>query len=95
MESIGIKPDTICYNSAIHAHKKSSHPLAASRAAALYERMKGLHLHPLGVTFNLLIVACNDHDDLLMDLFQDCIEKGMLDKKVVESFSSGRTTGCG
>jgi len=86
MDSVGIRPDTKCYNSAIRAHKNSQIPMSGCRAMDLYERMLRSHLRPTCATYTLLIEACKDDVGIVIDLFQDCVEEGMLDGVLAETF---------
>lgn len=85
MPLVGLKPDTICYNTVLGVYKLlPCHEDRAENAMRLFREEK--HAKPSTVTYTVMAELCEGHDDYLMELFEDCIRRGMLDKRLATSF---------
>lgn len=84
MLSIGIKPDTINMNSVITAHVYSNIDKSEVLGAmAALRRMHELHIPTTSVTYTILLKASHLYrDDTIEEIFNDCIDRGMLDDNI-------------
>jgi hypothetical protein len=89
MHSIGLSPDTMCYNSALGAflHYRGvyqKHRIDnVERAILLFKRMK---TDPTTVTFSLMVHICQSREDHVAELFENCVERGLLDDRLINNF---------
>mmetsp|Transcript_25458 Transcript_25458/g.43226 ORF Transcript_25458/g.43226 Transcript_25458/m.43226 type:complete len:446 (-) Transcript_25458:115-1452(-) len=86
MDALGIGPDGVCFNSLINVYVKSNHPEKSVRSLQVLERMEKRRVAPTSLTHTLLFEACQDDDEFLMNVFESCIENGLLDEKLQDSF---------
>ena len=84
MLSIGITPDTINMNSVITAHVYSNIDKSEVLGAmAALRRMHELHIPTTSVTYTILLKASHLYrDDTIEEIFNDCIDRGMLDDTI-------------
>jgi pentatricopeptide repeat protein len=83
MDSCGIRMDAVVFNALINVYAKSSDPNGAMKVLG---RMHDRRIDPTSVSYTPLIEACSGNEDQMVDLFEDCIRRGMLDEKVRSSF---------
>ncbi len=86
MEALSIKVDAICFNSLINVYARSNHPEKSYKSLQVLERMKERRVTPNSVTYTMLFEACRDDDGFLMKVFESCIERGLLDERLQNSF---------
>ena len=87
MESLHIGLDTVVFNSLMNVYAKNADSDRASRhAMVILRRMHDSSIRPNSVTYTLMVEACHKDEDKMVELFEDCTRKGMLDKKVESAF---------
>lgn len=86
MEALSIFVDGVCFNSLINVYAKSNDPGKSVRSLQVLDRMKERRVAPTSVTYTLLLEACQDDDEFIMKVFESCIEHGMLDERLQNSF---------
>lgn len=59
--------------------------IKATKAMPLFNRMR---TPPSTVTYQFLVQACSGSDDLVMEVFSDCVERGLLDERLIDTFLS-------
>ena len=75
-----IQLDVACYNSALQVLGNQS-----ADDAMPFCRL-GLPVSPSPVSYQILVEICRNCNDYLMDLFEDCIERRMLDDILIKAF---------
>ena len=87
MESLHIRLETFIFNSLLNVYAKSSETATASqRAMVILRRMHDSGIRPNSVTYTLMAEVCRKDEDKMVELFDDCTRRGMLDEKVTSAF---------
>lgn len=86
MDTLGINIDSICFNSLTNVYATSNDPERGVWAFKVLDRMKERDARPTSVTYSILFTACQGDQELLMQVFDSCINDGLLDEKLVDSF---------
>mmetsp|Transcript_32450 Transcript_32450/g.77530 ORF Transcript_32450/g.77530 Transcript_32450/m.77530 type:complete len:323 (-) Transcript_32450:63-1031(-) len=87
MDKAGIRMDGISYNTLMNVYAQSKFPDKRARAFEVFNRMERLrHVNVTSVTFSILMVACQDNEDMVARVFQACIRHGMLDNRLKDIF---------
>lgn len=86
MDALGINIDGVCFNSLINVYATSNDPERGVWAFKVLDRMKERGARPTSVTYTILFTACQDDQELLMQVFDSTITDGMLDEKLKDSF---------
>ena len=87
MESLHIRLETFIFNSLLNVYAKSSETATASqRAMVILRRMHDSGIRPNSVTYTLMAEVCRKDEDKMVELFEDCTRRGMLDEKVTSAF---------